>query len=98
MLALMDAQGWSSAHVVGHSLRGLVALYLALLCTFAPGAVLPRLTPRMLARTGHLFARCVWGLSVPASGGVYAYGPSSTFPTETWNDSNCWVEPVFRVR
>ncbi|MEZ5317380.1 MAG: alpha/beta fold hydrolase [Vicinamibacterales bacterium] len=46
--ALMDAQGWSSAHVVGHSLGGLVALVLALrarprvrslalLCTFARG-------------------------------------------------------------
>lgn len=47
-LALLDAQGWSSAHVVGHSLGGLVAAKLALLapqrvsslsllCTFANG-------------------------------------------------------------
>ncbi|CAM3204187.1 alpha/beta fold hydrolase [Corallococcus soli] len=60
VLALMDARGWSSAHVMGHSLGGLVALYLAhrarervrslaLLCTFASGAVPTRLTPRMLA-------------------------------------------------
>ncbi|RKH62567.1 alpha/beta fold hydrolase [Corallococcus llansteffanensis] len=60
VLALMDAQGWSSAHVMGHSLGGLVALTLAhrarervrslaLLCTFASGAVPTRLTPRMLA-------------------------------------------------
>jgi pimeloyl-ACP methyl ester carboxylesterase len=46
--AIMDAVGWTSAHVVGHSLGGLVALQLALaertrvrslalLCTFARG-------------------------------------------------------------
>lgn len=46
--AIMDAMGWRSAHVVGHSLGGLVALHLALsararvrslslLCTFARG-------------------------------------------------------------
>jgi pimeloyl-ACP methyl ester carboxylesterase len=45
---LMDAQGWDSAHVVGHSLGGLVALHLALsarervrslalMCTFSRG-------------------------------------------------------------
>lgn len=58
-LALMDAQGWASAHVVGHSLGGLVALEvalasrarvrsLALLCTFARGRDATRLTPAML--------------------------------------------------
>lgn len=57
--ALMNAQGWDSAHVVGHSLGGLVALHLALsarprvrslalLCTFATGRVATRLTPWML--------------------------------------------------
>ena len=51
--ALMDAQGWDSAHVVGHSLGGAVALHLALttpprvrslslLCTFAAAGTWPR--------------------------------------------------------
>ncbi len=58
-LALMDAQGWSSAHIVGHSLGGLVALEVALaararvrslslLCTFARGRDATRLTAAML--------------------------------------------------
>jgi pimeloyl-ACP methyl ester carboxylesterase len=57
--AVLDAAGWSSAHVVGHSLGGLVALQLALdarervrslalLCTFARGRDATRLTPWML--------------------------------------------------
>lgn len=52
---LMDAQGWHSAHVVGHSLGGLVALHLALsartrirslslFCTFACGRDATRLS------------------------------------------------------
>jgi pimeloyl-ACP methyl ester carboxylesterase len=60
VLALMDAQGFESAHLVGHSMGGLIALYVArvararvrtlsLLCTFASGAVPTRLTPGMAA-------------------------------------------------
>ena len=52
---LMDAEGWKSAHVVGHSLGGLVALgltlaasqrvrSLTLLCTFSKGADAARLS------------------------------------------------------
>jgi aminoacrylate hydrolase len=57
--AAMDAAGWDSAHVVGHSLGGLVALRLALnsqsrvrslalLCTFPNGRSAAPLTPRMM--------------------------------------------------
>lgn len=58
-LALMEAQGWSDAHLVAHSLGGLVALQmakqaqarvrsLALLCTFVTGKVPTRLAPKLL--------------------------------------------------
>lgn len=58
-LAIMDTLGWESAHVVGHSLGGVVAQQIALdapdrvrslslLCTVARGADATRLTARML--------------------------------------------------
>ncbi|HWF09319.1 MAG TPA: alpha/beta hydrolase [Bryobacteraceae bacterium] len=58
-LALMDHVGWRSAHLIGHSLGGLIALQaaltahgrvrsLTLLCTFARGADARRLTPELL--------------------------------------------------
>lgn len=57
--ALMDVMGWRSAHVVGHSLGGMVAMQLALdrpdrvrslslLCTFADGRAAAPPSPRML--------------------------------------------------
>jgi len=59
-LVLMDKQGWSAAHLIGHSLGGLVALDLALnhrsrvrslslLCTFANGKDATRLTWEILS-------------------------------------------------
>jgi pimeloyl-ACP methyl ester carboxylesterase len=58
-LAVMDAEGWSTTHVVGHSLGGLVAIKLALmarqrvrslslLCTFANGRAAAPPTARMI--------------------------------------------------
>ncbi len=57
-IALMDAEGWTSAHLVGHSLGGLVAQHVALtararvqslslICTFANGRTAAPLTPWM---------------------------------------------------
>jgi pimeloyl-ACP methyl ester carboxylesterase len=58
-LALMDAQSWPSAHVVGHSMGGLIGLQIALsapqrvrslslLCSFPRGRDAVQLTPAML--------------------------------------------------
>lgn len=58
-LALMDAQGWPTAHLIGHSMGGLIALHIALsararvkslslLCSFPRGRDAARLTPGMI--------------------------------------------------
>jgi pimeloyl-ACP methyl ester carboxylesterase len=58
-MRIMDAMGWQSAHVVGHSMGGCIAMEVALqdrsrvrslslLCTVARGRDATRLTPHML--------------------------------------------------
>jgi pimeloyl-ACP methyl ester carboxylesterase len=58
-VALMDAQGWPWAHLIGHSMGGVIALEVALaarhrvrslslLCAFPWGRDATRLTPGML--------------------------------------------------
>jgi uncharacterized protein DUF4082 len=32
---------------------------------------------------------------VSGGNGVYRYGPSSTFPDQSWASSNYWVDVVF---
>src|SRR4051794_11416111 len=55
-LALMDAEGWASAHIVGHSLGGIVAQQIALknrarvqslvlMCTFSRGSDASKMSP-----------------------------------------------------
>lgn len=67
-LALMDALGLQRAHVVGHSMGGVIAQQLALrapqrvrslalLCTFARGRDGARLPPRLLAQSLWAYVR-----------------------------------------
>jgi hypothetical protein len=45
---------------------------------------------------GGLSSRVVNGpLTAPANAGVYAYGSSSTFPTNSYNATNYWVDVVY---
>jgi len=46
--------------------------------------------------SGGLSAAATNGpLTALASGGVYAYGPASAFPSSTFNASNYWVDVVY---
>jgi pimeloyl-ACP methyl ester carboxylesterase len=92
-LAVMDAAGFGEAHLVGHSLGGLVAMHVALtartrvksltlMCTFANGATALKLTPRMfwlgtLSRVGTRASRRAAFLRIVMSPGRLARMNSS---------------------
>ncbi len=43
-------------------------------------------------------AHTYYPLSAPASGnGVYAYGSTTTFPSNSYNATNYWVDPIFQT-
>jgi pimeloyl-ACP methyl ester carboxylesterase len=102
-LAVMRDVGWESAHVVGHSLGGLIALQLALahrevvrslslLCTFADGRIPTRLTPRMLwvgtrTRIGSRRSRRRAFLELVMPPGVASNGDADALAAE--------LEPLF---
>ena len=53
-------------------------------------------TGHYAATTGGLASAVTNGpLTALAGGGVYAYGSSSTFPTDTFNNNNYWVDVVY---
>lgn len=99
---LWDSTGkrLASATFTGETAKGWQTVYFDKPVTLKSGT---RYVASYLAPKGRYFqTQQFWAGSstdllsvVRGASGVYSYGKTSTFPTQTWNRSQYWVDPVF---